>query len=370
MKTEQVKPEHDAMKPEDNKMNLSTDEFGAVLLGDEMVACPNGHIYKTISCDVSERLTDSFGYEHHLEKDKTKWFMGYEGTMIRVWKHPHTGERMISTGRLPDARNKKYGRSKTFSEIANSVLPIDDYLFSDERSRKQTHHFILVDKTLLISSKMPVYNPFAIYIYSTEFNKEAKAPRVVGQVFDFPTTKGIFPRAGDSAMITNSTFSRKELTLHKARNVLKYGLNNQNYSRCPMNCGEFVFAESFIDGETRHFRVDSPAYVERRRIMGNDHITYRRYKTLVESIHEKIHNKEHLPLHYGYPKDHNWRIVLQKFGYSSNVVKKKWTKMTNKEIAKTVLHMFIMSAPKYLQKEISCYFDRLQKEIEQAEPYA
>lgn len=340
---------------------LTTDEFGAVFYGDKMVACPNAHIYKTVSDKPSETLTDIFGYEHLLEKAKTKWFMGYEGTMVRVWKHPETGERMISTNRIPDARTNKYGRSKPFGEIANNVLPIDDFLFHDERSMRQTHHFVLVDKTLLISSKALVYNPFAVYLYTTEFDNETQSPKVLGQVFDFPMPKGIIPRSTDFKKMTNSTLSRKELTLKQVHNVLKYGINSQSYSRCPMNFGEFVFAESFIDGETRHFRVDSPGYVERRRIMGNDHITFRRYLSLIESIHESIENKEYLPHHYGYPVGNDWVVQLSKFGYGRDIVKKKWKKMTDKEIEKTVLHMFIMSAPKYLQKEISGYFDRLHK---------
>lgn len=331
-------------------MSLTLDNNYGVWLGDKLVAPPNyiSPIVSSSKIIPNVNLIDHAGIFHSIQD--VKWFMGYEGTTVRVWLHPETDELMLSTNGHPDAREAKYGRSKTFGEIGRIILPERDILF---RKPGMIHHIVFVDRALQISNRFHVAKPFGLWLYTTMVSPDGRSFKVFpnsSKATRFPPKiKGLLPKETDFEEKYNRIVSRRELTLSEVNKILESGMDPRE-SREPIPNGEFVYFET---PEQHHIRVESPAYMQRRQIVGNDPISKRRYEHLVDFAKNNTDEFSAKFPSLGIPCD-NFGEQITKTG-KCQVKKKKWIEMSERELELSVWYLFLICNPRYLSKSFLAF---------------
>ena len=341
-----------------DNQGLVIDEYGGVFYNDRLVAPPCAGVHTVEGCNrVAKNLDlhDTMGNVHSTQG--AKWYMGYEGTMVRVWLHPETDEVMLSTNRTADARGNKYGRSKTFMDLARTVLPSRDTLWPRSGSSRVVHHIVLVENALQLSSRYYVTNGFGLWLYATRINDDDTFHIMQHGQSEPPQPRGFIPTMRDFVGQYNRLVSRRQLKLDEVNTILSVGCSHTSAQSPPLENGEFVFVET---AHHAHVRINSQAYTWRRQIVGNDHINYRRYTDLVRHIDE---SRDLGGVNLGVPRvKSNWTADLAKFGYTNSFYHKSWVNMTINEIARAVLLIYILACPRYLQKEVSGFYLRWSEE--------
>lgn len=214
-----------------------------------------------LECSDGQRVTFS--------PETFEIFQGFEGTIIRMWKHG--GEVLYSSHRKLDTSKSYYGDSPFFKDIFTEVLngPKPEDLFQNEEDSSKVHTFIMVHPTLLNASKIPIEKGFLVYLTSKDMKTgvQFKDSRV--------QTTSILPPYGDPSMI----YTPKPLSVSEANQILKYGFhpNRPLATDKRLQMGEFIILKS----KDKIFKVQSPAYGWRSDIRDNDpNITHRFYTLL------------------------------------------------------------------------------------------
>lgn len=267
----------------------------------------------------------------HHEVDKVKdlkFYMGYEGALIRVWMNPETEEVMISTRKIADARNARFNHSKTFGEMADEILPDKEVLFND---KDIVRYMIFVDSYLFQATKAQHPKCYAVHLYSMK--KDGKIWKLIAEGNKAPKqSRYLFPTEEDFNGNHKRVISRRQLTLEEANYVLKNAAGNHTH----VEIGEFVFAET---SDHRHIRINSETYQWRRDVVGDGGNVRVQLEKVLAQVKE-VNGKYPLPvtiLNFGVPKRECGEIIPEK---------KEWEDMNEEETELAVMYIFANCLPR------------------------
>jgi hypothetical protein len=210
----------------------------------------------------------------------------YEGTMIRVWKH--CGEIMISSHKKIDCSNSHWGGSGKFKVLFNKY--IGDLNLSDVTDEETVHYFILVDKDLLVSSKIPLKNKDGMVIYiGTRNHLNQNLKDRSWELID----KFALPR------LSFENLHNSDKTIYSPDLITKYSevskLLTQGFyeheaveQTSPLCLGEGVIVSYNQGGKRKHIRIVSEAYKRRSELVDNNpNILHRCYTILTKTLYPK-----------------------------------------------------------------------------------
>lgn len=146
---------------------------------EKVVAKSYGYTPSVILNELSAGLTfvDEDGTSHTLTEETTIQ-KGYEGTVIRVFKHG--GQVYRTTHRRLDCSRSRWGTSKTFLQMYWDLEgPTDEELFGEEESSPICYMFILVHPDVLVASRERVGAGYLVYLghHNMESGDKTTKPR-------------------------------------------------------------------------------------------------------------------------------------------------------------------------------------------------
>ena len=168
--------------------------------------------------DGRYHLVDTDGIQHDLDPNRLTIKLGYEGTILRVFKHG--GTVYHSTHRRIDSSRSRWGNSPSFKELYRQLKgPADEELFSPESTHSPyVYIFLLVHPSVLVVTKEKVGEGYIVYFGAkTMWEPTDTSPYPEG-VLD------LVPKAviGENIRLAGN------LTLEQANHHLQYG-----YSTAP-----------------------------------------------------------------------------------------------------------------------------------------
>lgn len=245
-------------------------------------------------------LFDDLGMEHEIDPNRMNIKMGFEGTMIHVFKHD--GKVYRVTRKKLDPSKSRWGNSKTFMDMYWELGgPSDEVLFDSESDYSPyCHIFILVHPDVLVSSKENIGDGYMVYLGPQEmwpleyYESPYKQTMEDGTFFQGVNQKEFDedprPNAGwiDGTIHFPETFSSfsqertsnillpPSLSLEEANYKLAFGFYNafqgyENYERRLLP-GEFVVIQ-VLDEEGNLLevvRVESTSYAWRSTMRDNN----------------------------------------------------------------------------------------------------
>jgi len=224
----------------------------------------------------SFRMKDSDDIEHTLPKDSFKFQLGYEGTIIRVFKHE--GVVYHSSHRKLNVAKSTWGNSPSFLSIYKQLNgPRDEELFAeDKKYSPYCHVFLLVHPKLLLSSLQPIGKGYIVYLGALDMYSfknpypEEECDLVKREI---PSMRDSFPENMEEE--TPFIISSPEISLEKANSMLTEGWNGQG--------GEFIMVCSKEEKQGEFpslYRISSPDYERRVEVRNNDPSLYHRFVEL------------------------------------------------------------------------------------------
>jgi len=128
--------------------------FTPSAVSDQLAVSPDGKLH----------ISDLNGTEHIINPEQLKIKIGYEGTIMRVFKHG--GKVYHSTHRKLDTSRSKWGNSITFEEMYRQLGgPDDDVLFNTESEYSPyCHIFLMVHPDVLNVTKDNVGSGYMVYL--------------------------------------------------------------------------------------------------------------------------------------------------------------------------------------------------------------
>lgn len=158
-----------------HKQEANLNEYGnlrgiVVDVTAKTVVCrSNGHTPIVVSDKLNfddagkMKLVDTMNNEHVVD-DKTNFKIGFEGTLITVFKH--NGKVYRTTKKRLDPTKSRWGNSKTFMDIYWELGgPTDEELFDPESKYSPfCHMFIMVHPDVMIVSKNMVGSGYLVYL--------------------------------------------------------------------------------------------------------------------------------------------------------------------------------------------------------------
>ena len=265
--------------------------------------------------DGNVHLIDELGLEHTLNPARVHFKIGFEGTMINVFKHDNIVYR--STRKRLDPTKSRWGNSKTFMDMYWSLGgPSDDTLFDPASAYSPyCHTFIIVHPDVLVVSKDNIGDGYLVYLgpkqmWSVEYNEcPYKQTQQNGSLFE-GITQAEFdadPRVNagwiDSTLHVPQTvsnmsdnvsytqghaiFSPHNLSFDEANKHLLFGFYNpfEGYDKLDRRTlpGEFVIVHNLDEfGATiGMLRVESNAYSWRSGMRDNNPNLRHRFFQLV-----------------------------------------------------------------------------------------
>ncbi len=125
--------------------------------------------------DGNIHLIDELSFEHAMNPARIHFKIGFEGTMINVFKHD--GKVYRSTRKRLDASRSRWGNSDTFMDMYWSLGgPGNDDLFDpDSKYSPYCHTFIIVHPDVLVVSKDNIGDGYLVYLgpkqmWSVDYN--------------------------------------------------------------------------------------------------------------------------------------------------------------------------------------------------------
>ena len=157
----------------------------------KVIVCSSfGHVKTIVSNKIEESnekiiITDTLGNKKYYPKNKIKINIGFEGTLIRVFKH--NGNVYHSSHHKLSVNNSKWGNSITFKKMYEILGgPSNDELFNkDSIYSPYCYMFILVHPEIINVTKQDIGNGYIVYLGAKKmWNKEYKNP---GKIKHSPT---------------------------------------------------------------------------------------------------------------------------------------------------------------------------------------
>jgi len=203
------------------------------------------------------RLMTMDGQRLELSSDRLMWVDGYDGTLVRVWKHG--GEVYVSSHKRIHTDRATWGGSPPFKQLYTELGGPTDALFGDAESSRQVFTFLMVHPALQIGSHVPMEKPFLLYL----------GEHIMDGAGDLPS----LPVVLETLQCPN------QLTLAEVNDRLKYGYyppeQSPHLRTDPRTShGEFVMCFEYTDASktriARCLKVQSDAYTWRVAMRDND----------------------------------------------------------------------------------------------------
>lgn len=117
-----------------------------------------------LSDDGMIHITDIYGDEHTMNPEQIKMKIGFEGTIIRIFKH--AGKIYLSTHRRLNTSKSRWGDSITFEKMYSQLNgPDPKSLFNEESNYSPyCHIFLMVHPDVLNVSRDQIGNGYMIYL--------------------------------------------------------------------------------------------------------------------------------------------------------------------------------------------------------------
>ncbi|QIN54388.1 hypothetical protein [Cedratvirus kamchatka] len=225
----------------------------------------------TLDQEGNLSFTDTDGGEHTLPKDSFYFKLGFEGTVMRVYKHG--GKVYHSTHKRLDTSRSHWGNSPTFETIYNELGgPADEVLFDPSKDYSPyCHIFLMVHPKLLLSSLQDVGSGYLVYLGAVKmWENKYEEDKVDTELRTFATVSTL-PEKHEEKFI----LSPSEISLEEANQHLEKGWSGKD--------GEFVivYSREHKEGEMpRLFKFASPQYEKRLSVRNNDPSIYHRFVEL------------------------------------------------------------------------------------------
>lgn len=263
-------------------------------VANEIVVCKSyGH---TPTVEIDEigfesgcfKFKDVSDYEHIVDVSRVRFRVGYESTVMRVWKHD--GDVYTSTHRRINPEKSRWGTSIPFKKMYENLEGPTTELFGEEPYSPWCHLFLMVHPDILIASKLPVGKGFLVYLGAikvwnpedTHFDKlkgfssidltKPHEPKNVTNKQPFNPEKPVIFKSGD-------------ITLPEANRHLKYGFYNdfKMHDR-RLETGEFVIMTEVDEKDEviRTFKISSVPYSWRNDMRDNNPNLYHRFFQLAD----------------------------------------------------------------------------------------
>lgn len=270
--------------------------------------------------DGNVHLIDELGLEHALNPARMLLKIGFEGTLINVFKHDGVVYR--STRKRLDANRSRWGSSKTFMEMYETLGGPGDELFnSNSDYSPYCHTFIIVHPDVLVVTKDNVGDGYLVYLgpkqmWSTDYETcPYKQTRQDGKLYEGVSQEDFDndprPNAGwiDDTLHVPQTFASIEnlgktvlappdLSFDQANKHLKFGFYNsfEGFEKLDkrMLPGEFVVIHNLDENgaTTGLIRVESPAYNWRAGMRDNNPNLRHRFFQLVNGSYLRYDTAE------------------------------------------------------------------------------
>lgn len=220
-----------------------------------------------------------------LKESQVRIKIGFEGTLIHVFKH--AGKVYRTTRKRLDPSKSRWGNSKTFGEIYWELSgPSDEVLFDPTKDYSPyTHSFILVHPDVLVASRDDVGAGYLVYL-----GPKKMYPTTAEQCpypIDSVDCKLHVPETTSSNKIiegNSKIYSPENLTIEEANKHLTFGFyegfEGYEYLDYRLLPGEFIVIEDTVSNQM--FRVESPAYVWRSQIRNNNPNLLHRFFELID----------------------------------------------------------------------------------------
>ena len=253
---------------------LVYDPKDKVLVARSYSATPT--VYTTSITPDSEgnlSFTDTDGGEHTLPQDGFYFKLGFEGTIMRVYKH--AGKVYHSSHKRLDTSRSHWGNSPTFESIYHELGgPADQVLFDPSKDYSpHCHIFLMVHPKLLLSSLQDVGSGYLVYLGAIKmWENKYEEDKVDSELRTFETVNQLPSKIDGSDKFI---LSPPEITLEQANEHLEKGWYGQG--------GEFVivYSREHKEGEMpRLFKFASPQYEKRLSVRNNDPSIYHRFVEL------------------------------------------------------------------------------------------
>lgn len=222
-----------------------------------------------------------------LDVDKLRFKIGFEGTLINVFKHG--GKVYRTTRKRFDASKSRWGNSKTFGEMYWELGgPSDETLFDANKDYSPySHYFILVHPQVLVATKDDIESGYLVYLGPKQmYSTDASCPYPldkVDSVLHVPQTSNANVR------VSGSIYSPENLTVEEANKHLTFGFyeafEGYQYLDPRLLPGEFVIVENTENGEM--YRLESVSYAWRNSIRNNNPNLLHRFFELLDYAYLK-----------------------------------------------------------------------------------
>jgi hypothetical protein len=264
--------------------------------------------------DGNIHLIDQLGLEHTVDPARSLFKVGFEGTLINVFKHDGIVYR--STRKRLDPSRSRWGNSKTFMEMYWSLGgPSDEVLFDPaSKYSPYCHVFIVVHPDVLVVSKDNIGDGYLVYLgpkqmWSLEYDYcPYKQLQASGSLFSGVTQEQFDqdprPNAGwidrdlhvpetvedmgaSETNVGHAIYSPHNLSIEAANKHLQFGFYKSFQGADKLDRrmlpGEFVIIHQLDEtgATTGLLRVESTAYSWRAGMRDNDPNLRHRFTQLV-----------------------------------------------------------------------------------------
>lgn len=231
--------------------------------------------------------------EIKLKMENIKIKMGFEGTLIHIFKHNGTVYHV--TRKRLDPSKSRWGNSKTFGEIYTELNGPSDESFFDVNKKYSPycHTFILSHPDLLVATKCNVGKGFLVYLGPKQmYSVDDSCPYPLDEVdveLKIPSTVSTEESRDESnGSSSNTYFHPPILSLEEANKHLLFGFyepfENSDKMDQRLLPGEFIILE---DHSTRlMYRIESPAYQWRSTLRNNNPNLLHRFFELLDTLNE------------------------------------------------------------------------------------
>jgi len=209
--------------------------------------------------------------------------IGYEGTIIRVFKHE--GVIYTSTHRRIVPNGSRWGNSRPFAEIYRSLNGPTTELFSDTPNSRFVYVFLITDPELLSASVINMTCPWLFFLDRLQFDPPQDVPcdekepdSVLDLLLRNPKITPVSPITVDHAN-------------YQLNNGFRYP-DDKQHSDIRLKTGEFVIA---IFPNSSIVRINSVAYEHRLKLRQCDPNFYHNY---VELLQYALRGDENYPSKY------------------------------------------------------------------------
>lgn len=260
----------------------------------------------TLSGDL--HVTDIYGNDHQFPLKEAQIKPGFEGTILRVFKHD--GIVYHSTHRRLNGDRSRWGNSPTFLQMYRDLHgPSDEFLFDSSYS-PYCYIFLLVHPAVLIATKQNVGPGYIVYLghremYSPNPKIGPYRQSLLEKHFDpsdeRPDAGYINPEVAEiptmempSVITQPFIYTPNDLTLEEANHFLHFGFYQEFEDQLDprLGLGEFVIIYYYQEGELKLLKIQGEAYGWRTAMRDNNPNLYNQLFLLLNGAHLQTENPD------------------------------------------------------------------------------